>query len=518
MRYDRTTFSGPPEELGLPDPITDDPRPEGSVPPPTDDIPPATAMDVAGLGQRAVGQLVVRAVVVRAITLVGTIALARLLTPAEFGAFAVVTVLVTFVALIGDFGTSAALIQQDHEPTPLELSTAFVTQLGVWAGIGLVIWVMSGVLLSIWPTLPPELPGIARLLAVALFIGGLRAVPTVMLSRVLRFGPLAIVEIGQQIVYFGVAVALAALGYGIWSFAIAGLAQSVFATVVINLAWGRWFGLRFDWPIARRMWGFGIAYQAGNALTWGREAVVPALGGLAGGLDAIGYLGFAYRNGQLVTAVEQIVQRVAFPAFSRLQREPERQGSMAGTAIQLVMLAVATIQGWIVATAPILVPIVFTDRWTPAIVPLQIVCIGSLATGPMFVLRALVYARGESRRALELTAAGLLVLLVTFPVLAIQAGLVGAALSLAISSYVGLGLFIWAAGDIVAFPWLATARIVAVVAAASIIGALIALAIPTLVGLFISGVAYLAVVGGLVFAVDRPLAQRSIGLLSRVRA
>ena len=75
-------------------------------PPPLDGTaPPVEAgLDVASLGQRAVGQLVVRAFVVRGITLLGTIALARLLTPAEFGAFAVITVVVAFLAILGDFG------------------------------------------------------------------------------------------------------------------------------------------------------------------------------------------------------------------------------------------------------------------------------------------------------------------------------------------------------------------------------------------------------------------------------
>ncbi|MFL5673370.1 MAG: oligosaccharide flippase family protein, partial [Chloroflexota bacterium] len=409
---EETRLRGPPIEPTGSDGSTS--TEEAAFAPPLDGVPPPAeaGLDVATLGQRAVGQLVVRAVIVRGITLVGTIALARLLTPAEFGAFAVITVIVTFLTLLGDFGTSAALIQQDHEPTPLELSTAFATQVGVWGTVVVVIWVLSGVVPGIWPELPGEAAGIARLLAIGVFLGGLRAVPTVMLSRVLRFGPLAVVEIGQQIVYFGLAVALAALGYGIWSFAIAAVAQSLFATVVINAAYGHWLGLRFDWPIARRMWGFGLAYQAGNALAWARDAVVPILGGLAGGLDAIGYLGFAWRNGQLVTAVEQIVQRVAFPAFSRLQREPARQASMARSSVELVILAVATIQGWIVATAPILVPIVFSDRWIPAVVPLQIVCLGSLASGPSYVLRSLVYARGDSRRALALSAVSVVVLVV----------------------------------------------------------------------------------------------------------
>jgi PST family polysaccharide transporter len=334
-----------------------------------------------------------------------------------------------------------------------------------------------------------------------------------MLSRVLRFGPLALVEIGQQIVYFGLAVVLAAAGYGIWSFAVAAVVQSLFATVVINVAYGHWLGLRFDWPIARRVWGFGINFQIAGALTWARDAVVPVLGGLAGGLDAIGYLGFAWRNGQLVTAVEQIVQRVAFPAFSRLQHDPIRQAAIARSSVELVVLAVATIQGWIFATAPVLVPIVFSDRWIPAIVPLQIVCLGSLATGPTYVLRSLVYASGDSGRALVLSAIALIVLIIAFPILAVSAGLEGAALAFTGSAYVGLALFIGATGSTVAFPWAGIVRIAAVVGGASVVAWWIAQAAPTIVGLFGSGVAYLVVVACLGAAVDRPLTERIVALL-----
>jgi hypothetical protein len=90
--------------------------------------------------------------------------------------------------------------------------------------------------------------------------------------------------------------------------------------------------------------------------------------------------------------------------------------------------------------------------------------------------------------------------------------------SLAISSYAALGLFIWATRVTVAFPWASVVRVLALVAVASIAGGLLALAVPTLVGLFVSGVVYLAVVAGLVFVVDRPVAERAIGLLSRLRS
>ena len=223
--------------------------------------------------------------------------------------------------------------------------------------------------------------------------------------------------------------------------------------------------------------------------------------------------GFAWRNGQLVTAVEQIVQRVAFPAFSRLQRDHVRQEGMTRSSIELVVLAVATIQGWIVATAPILVPIIFTAQWTPAIVPLQIVCVGSIANAPTYVLRALVYANGDSQRALVLSAVALVVLLIAFPILTVAVGLGGAALAFALSAYTGLGLFVWATRRSVGFPWVSVGRILVAVVGASIVGGWIAMAIPTLLGLVVSGVTYLAIIACLGAVIDRPFAVRILRLV-----
>jgi len=455
-------------------------------------LPVVGELDVGSLGTTAVIQLVVRAFATRGITLVGTVALARLLSPAEFGVFATVTVFVTFLSIIGDFGIGASLIQQEHEPTDVELSTAIVAQIAMWGTIVGVIWLTAGFLTNIRPDLPSDSPALVRVLAPSLLLVALRLVPTLMLTRVLRFGPLAAVEVGQQAVYFGIAVVLAVQGYGVWSFAYATLVQGAFATVAVNLIWRRWVGLRFDRRVARRLLGFGLGFQLAHIVGWARDAIVPVFGGLAGGLDAVGYLGFAWRNGQLVTAVEQIVQRVTFPAFSRLQRDLNRQAQMTLLANELVILAVASIQGWIIVAAPRLVPLLFSQKWIPAVVPLQLVCIGSLAGASTFVLRSLIYARGNSQRATFLAVITMVVLLVTFPFLTAMFGLPGAGVSFVLSAYAGLGLHLWSTRRMAPFPWTGTVRVIAGVAIAALAAAAILALVQGLVGLLLSGLIYTA--------------------------
>lgn len=470
---------------------------------------------VASLGMRAVLQLVLRAIATRSITLAGTIVLARLLTPEEFGVFAVVTLAVSLLTLLGDTGIGGALIQQSHPPTDRELATALTFQLAIWTAVLAVIMILAAILPIVAPDLPPSAPALVRLLGVSVWLNGLRAIPSVMLTRVLRFAPLAVMEVVQQIVYFGIAVALAATGSGVLSFGIAAVAQSLIATVGLWLVVGHWPGFGFDLGVARRMWRFGLSYQLANVLHWARDSVVALFGGLAGGLRAVGFIQFGWRNGQFAVSVEEIVARVAFPVFSRLQADPRRLGPIVAAAIEAGFLAIAVIQGWLAATAPTLVPIVFSDQWIPATLVFQLVCVGSLAWGPVLILRALVYARGDSRLGLGLAAFNVAVLYVLFPLLAAPLGLTGAGIAYAISAVVALLAYVRTTRTALVFPWLSIGRILVEMTVAGAAAALVVGSIGGPIGLAVSGVVYVATFGILVVAFERSLLRRAIAI-SRV--
>lgn len=472
---------------------------------------------VATRSSLAVGQLVVRAVATRVVTLLGMIVLARLLDPEAFGVFAVITVSVTFISLAGDLGVTAALIQQHHDPTEIELSTAFYVQLAFWSVITLVIWFAADFIPLVRPDLPGDAPGIARLMAVGFLLVALRAIPTVRLSRVLRFGPLAAVEIGQQVVYFGAAIVLAGAGYGIWSFAIGALLQGVFATVVLNLVAGYRFGRTFDRSIARRLLRFGLGAQAAHVFGWAREAVVPIFGGLAGGFSAVGYLGFAWRNGQLVSAIEQIVTRIMFPALSRLHGERSRRDVMVRSAVEFSFAPVAIIQGWIIATAPILVPTVFSAQWAPAVPALQIICVGSIAGAPTLVLRALLLATGRSGQGSLLAGMSLAVLLVTFPGFALAFGLAGAAFAFTATAFFGLAIHILATRADGAFPWSDVLRVGGETALCSLAAAAVVALMPGLAGLVVASVLYGLIVAIVAISLERPYLRAAFAILRPAR-
>src|SRR4051794_12855689 len=106
----------------------------GSLPDPAADRPLAPedeSLRVSNLNRQAkrgIKLLLGRQVLLQILTLGGGIILARTLTPAEFGLYAIATFVVSTISLFGDFGLSPLLIQRKQEISARDLQVGFTLQ------------------------------------------------------------------------------------------------------------------------------------------------------------------------------------------------------------------------------------------------------------------------------------------------------------------------------------------------------------------------------------------------------
>src|SRR5438067_1792305 len=75
-----------------------------------------------------------RQVVTQVVNLAAAVALARLLQPADFGVYALITAVLSIAGLVGDIGIGASLVQRHEPPNARELDTALTLGLGIGAG------------------------------------------------------------------------------------------------------------------------------------------------------------------------------------------------------------------------------------------------------------------------------------------------------------------------------------------------------------------------------------------------
>src|SRR5689334_19589443 len=92
----------------------------------------APGLDPAALRRRArfgIVALVLRTAGLQLTVLIGEIYLRRLLSPADFGAFAIAQFVLIFFTQFGDAGLGGALIQKQVEPNQIELSSIWWLQM-----------------------------------------------------------------------------------------------------------------------------------------------------------------------------------------------------------------------------------------------------------------------------------------------------------------------------------------------------------------------------------------------------
>ena len=252
----------------------------------------------------------------------GGILLARLLSPSEFGLFAVVTFLLTFLVAFGDAGLAASLVRQSHEPVEEDYQAIFTVQQVLVVSVVVLFWLAAPWVAGAYH-LPRHDALVFRLLGLSLLCTSFQVIPAARLERHLSFEKLAMVEVAMSFVFYSTAVGLAWKGVGTLSFAIAMVARSLTGAILVNRAspWRiRW---HWDWERARAHLKFGVPYQGVGFIFLLMSSITPVFIGLLLGAASVGYINWAQMVAAYPVLALMVMQRVYLPAFARLQLNRE---------------------------------------------------------------------------------------------------------------------------------------------------------------------------------------------------
>ena len=301
-----------------------------------------------------------------------TIVLARLLTPADYGLFAIALSVQLVGQNVAELGLPAALVRMP-EPPSRELQAATVGfLLLVTATAAAIVFVLAFAILPAFD-LSSDVLRVAAITLLALPIYSARAVPMAMMDREMRFGRVALVEAADTVGFnvFALAAALAGLGV----FSLAG-AVPVGAALGAIVAWSTQKTVRlprFDLKRVKPLFAFGSRVSALGVLYLGRDLGYVALIGALGGASMAGFYAMAKRLFSFPTALAAAVARVMLPALSQSGEErPLRAARMLGQIALVCGLPLALVAG---AVQP-LIDVVLGPEWIPTS---EIVLYGSLA-------------------------------------------------------------------------------------------------------------------------------------------
>jgi O-antigen/teichoic acid export membrane protein len=279
-----------------------------------------------------------RQVLIQVITFGGGVALARILTPATFGVFAMVTAIVNMVSIFGDFGLGASLIQRKAALSDRDIQVGFTIQQALMSIVFVLLLIFAPWIVKLFPKAPNEILWLIRVLSLNLYLASWRSISVIQLERRMEFGKVAKLEVAEQIIYQGISVLLAALGFKVWSFVIATLVRGLIGSVVAY-AIGPWpVRFAFDGKTAKQILKFGVPMQLNLILLSMGSWVTPLVGGLIIGPTQLGLVTFGSANGKKPLVVVNSTMRAAFPHLSRLQDNPAEFSRLVVRYITLLTL------------------------------------------------------------------------------------------------------------------------------------------------------------------------------------
>ncbi|MEN9307111.1 MAG: hypothetical protein RL173_1043 [Fibrobacterota bacterium] len=352
---------------------------------------------------RGAAAMAVRQVLGSGISICGSIVLARILSPTDYGVFAIVTFFVSLFGLISDVGLGASLIRQQETPDPKDVAAIFTFQQLMMFVFIAGIWIASPWISSAY-SLNTAQTWMIRIMPLNLLWASFQSFANISLERKLHFPALARIEITQTICYNGLAVALAVLDFGAWAFVAATLVRTIIgATGSIWLSrWKPTWNTEF-YRLKGRL-RFGLMYQGASTLSWIKDAIIPTLIGMYVGAEGVGYVGWANSLAVWGVLALQPLSRVYFPVFSRLQSDSQALGRFLERILCWANRIVAPVSLGVLAVAPTLVHVVYTDKWLPALPLMYLLSFANAFAASGGPCMSLLNAIGKSGWNLAMTA------------------------------------------------------------------------------------------------------------------
>jgi O-antigen/teichoic acid export membrane protein len=316
---------------------------------------------------------------------VATLVLAHLLSPAEFGLVGMALLVITLLDILRDFGIGSALIYRQEEGEAAA-NLSFFFSVGIGVALFSANYLLAPLAADFFKTNSPAetatVTSLLQALGLSLLFASLGSTHDALLQKSIDYRQRMVPEVGRTLVKGVLQVALAFMGFGVWSLVIGQVVGEACATLLLWIVMPWRPGLHFERKLIRPMLGYGLQLMMVAGLgTLLADVDYIIIGGMLGAI-ALGLYTMAFRIPELlIKNLAQAVSTVAFPVAARLQSDMAALRS-AYLKMQRYMLAILAPLGFgLYATTPALVHMLFGEPWAPAIPVMQILSIYMLLGG-----------------------------------------------------------------------------------------------------------------------------------------
>ena len=323
------------------------------------------------------------------------IALARMLTPSDFGIVAMGMVFFNLAASFSNFGIGGFIVQKQHlEKADIVTAQTITTFLGIL--ICLIFFLLSPFVSTFFKE--PLAGKVLSLFSLNFVLNGVTVLPASLLMKDIRFKTSTKINIAASFIYGGSAILAALLGLGVFSLVYAPILSALFKAVVICIAVP--YLPRFGW---NKTAALGIA-KFGGSLTFAsilnyiaRNADLLIVGKCLGA-ESLGLYKRAYDLAVIPKEkVADTLNTVFFPFACETRDDKKWIKSSFLKLSKSIALVCLPVLLFATLSAEEIIRILYGEKWIGAVHAFQFMAIGGIFYSVMVPCGSILIAYGRMK-------------------------------------------------------------------------------------------------------------------------
>ena len=300
-----------------------------------------------------------------------TVYVVRILSPNDYGLMAMAGVYLSFAVLFSELGLSAAIIQR-KELGRADLSNVAWAVLSINVALYALSYATAPLIAAFYSE--PRVADVVRVAAIVLVVRSIGVVPSNMLCRELMFNRQSQAELIASASGAGATLILALEGFGVWSLVYGALILEAVRTLFCFVFYPWKPELTISLSKVKDMIDFGWKVAVARFIWYLYANMDLLIAGKILGKTQLGYYAVAVQLAlmPLDRLMGSTVSHVGFPAFSKLQDDPATLRRYYLKIVNLLAFVSFPVCWGLFLVADSAVRLFLSEKWLPAILPLQI--------------------------------------------------------------------------------------------------------------------------------------------------
>lgn len=313
---------------------------------------------------------------VKFISLIISLILARILSPAEFGLIAMLSVFLAIGTSLMESGLTSSLIRTQGADQR-DYSTVFFFNLMGSVVVYGILFVTAPLIADFYRQ--PLLAGIVRLYGLSIVISAFFSVQNTLLTKEMKFKIQTIIQIPSVLIGGCLGILLAYLGYGPWSIVWMNL-LNICVSTVLHWYLSPWRPLFiFDRKRFQYHFRFGYKMTLSGMLDTLYKNIYTIIIGRFFAAAQLGFYSRAESLSQLpVGIISSSINKVTYPMFSMISDDDVRLKMVYKKLMQQVLFWNAPILILLALVAHPLIELLLTEKWLPSVPYFQILCLAGI--------------------------------------------------------------------------------------------------------------------------------------------